>query len=677
MNINELESYSPFNFDYNVRDQLARHIHTRSVDAFERGDADRDAIQTLEQLRARQQAVREHFIADIGGLPDDAPLNAQITGRVEHHDMVIEKCIFQSRPGHYVTANIYLPTGLTQPTAAVLFVSGHDRDAKAFNEYQIVCQTLARNGLIVLAQDPVGQGERLDYYDSDTPDAKQRWGTSEHDYAGAQCLPLGHGLARYFLHDAIRGIDYLTTRPEVDASRIGVTGNSGGGTQTSMLMIAEPRIATAAPATFIMNRQSYMWSGQAQDAEQIWHGFSGHGHDHEDILLSMAHRHVRVLAVTWDFFPIEGTRRTVERCQRLFQLAGGKLDLVEDMSTHSYTPALADAATEFFCQHLLGTQPTFTADLASPLPQNKLWATKSGQVRLDFNDARGVHDACLEALGTLGKIGTLDALGTSDTSKASSKHPNAKQTSTNSQVKTETESNQWLRNAIYHNRTEAPFNPRFVSSGIVDNLHYKTLWWWAQPDIINHAMLFAPQNNTDTSNTTQQNNSLNATQNIRPTTIALWDDGSNQLQRHWDWIHSEVSQNRNVVVLNITGHGSLTPHNLSERPTYEFYGALHKFACDLDFLGDSLAAMRTYDVIRCIDLLEHWPEFTTDDLRAYGRGISSIYLRLAAKVDARLNTIDVAGGITNYRDIVTNRNYDPRQIHTQIIWGALQHFDLD
>ena len=80
-----------------------------------------------------------------------------------------------------------------------------------------------------------------------------------------------------------------------------------------MVMMADPRIAAAAPATFIMNRDSYQRTGQSQDAEQIWSGFTGGGYDHEDILLAMAPKPVCVLAVTSDFFPIEGTRRTVAR----------------------------------------------------------------------------------------------------------------------------------------------------------------------------------------------------------------------------------------------------------------------------------------------------------------------------------------------------------------------------
>lgn len=181
-------------------------------------------------------------------------------------------------------------------------MSGHHEQAKHHPEYQTVCQHLVKSGLIVLAIDPIGQGERLSYYEQALDGPTIRSCTGEHDYAGSQCWPLGDGLARYFVHDGMRGIDYLCTRPEVDSDKIGVTGNSGGGTQTSLMMVCDPRIAAAAPATFIMNRRTYLFAGGAQDAEQIWPGMSALGFDHEDILLAVAPKPVRVLSVQYDFF---------------------------------------------------------------------------------------------------------------------------------------------------------------------------------------------------------------------------------------------------------------------------------------------------------------------------------------------------------------------------------------
>ena len=207
--------------------QLKDHIYERSHRLFAAGDAQRDGIRTVNAVRQRQEEIRRVVIASIGGRPSaDTPLNPRLTGTVEGDGFRIEKIIFESRPRHYVTANLYLP--LNRPagrTAAVLFLSGHHNTAKVAPEYQNVCQTLVRAGLVVLAQDPVGQGERLSYFEPETNTNPVGIGTRDHDYAGAQGRLVGDTLAQYMLHDAMRGIDYLISRPEVDATKIGVTVN--------------------------------------------------------------------------------------------------------------------------------------------------------------------------------------------------------------------------------------------------------------------------------------------------------------------------------------------------------------------------------------------------------------------------------------------------------------------
>ena len=206
---------------YNVQSQLERHVYARSEAAFRAGDAARDELHTAQDIRKRQQFIRSRFIQSIGGLPEtSSPLNAKVTGVVREKGFRIEKVIFESRPKVYVTACMYIPDSVASPSAAVLFLCGHGEQAKAYHQYQLVCRHLVKAGLIVLAQDPVGQGERFSYYDEKRNLQLVQWGTSEHEHAGCQCFALGDGIARYFLHDAMRGVDYLASRPEVDASRI-------------------------------------------------------------------------------------------------------------------------------------------------------------------------------------------------------------------------------------------------------------------------------------------------------------------------------------------------------------------------------------------------------------------------------------------------------------------------
>ena len=249
MSLRQLERYK--NPLYGTKEQFKRFIFDLADDNFTAGDQARDRVLTIDQHAERKAQMKETFLRSIGGLPAmDTPLNIQQAGEVCGNGFLIEKLIFESRPGAYVTSHLYVPDGLAGPSGAVLLLCGHSENGKSDDNYQVVCQHLVHAGLIVMAIDPIGQGERVSYFESGSSIEKVRWGVREHDQAGMMCLPLGQNIARYFIHDAMRAIDVLCTREEVDRSRIGVTGNSGGGTQTSMMMICDDRVAAAAPGTF-------------------------------------------------------------------------------------------------------------------------------------------------------------------------------------------------------------------------------------------------------------------------------------------------------------------------------------------------------------------------------------------------------------------------------------------
>ena len=620
--------------------QLKDYVYARSADHFARGEAQRDAIRTPEALRARQAELRRFFIASLGGLPSsDTPLNARVTGAEQGSGYMVEKVIFESRPRHYVTANLYLPTTRSGRTGAVLFLSGHHANAKQAREYQSVCQTLVQAGLIVLSQDPIGQGERFSYYDAETKQALIRAGTGEHDHAGAQARFVGDQIARYFLHDAMRGVDYLLTRPEVDPARIGVTGNSGGGTQTSLMMLADPRIAAAAPGTFITSRAAYQWTGQPQDAEQNWFGFTAAGYDHEDILLAMAPKPVCVLAVRWDFFPIEGTRESVTRARRHWNLfdQGAALELVEDDSIHSYTPLLARAAARFFSRHLLDREIDPGVFPPQPVPDEKLFATKTGQVRGELPNAEFVFEANVARLDTI--------------------------VAARRQVEPAVQREralEWLRERVTSGRAAVEPNPRFVERGtVLDDLVVDIGFWWSQPRLANLGLLFRARD----------------AKGPLPLTIALWDDGSNALTRHATWLREECGRGRAVLVLNLCGVGPMKPDPINARPdgltmTYR------KLVDDLSFLGDSLVALRTFEVLRALDVVATWPGFSVGPIRVYGHGRMGLPGRLAAAIDPRLTGCEWNGAF-RYSDLVRNRNYDSTDIKSILLPGALRYFDLD
>ena len=623
--------------------QLKDHVYERSRRFFATGDAERDRIGTLDAVRRRQENIRRFVIDNLGGLPSsDTPLNPRVTGTVDGDGFRIEKIIFESRPRHYVTANLYLPVNRPAGrTAAVLFLSGHHDTAKVVAEYQIVCQILARAGLIVLSQDPVGQGERLSYFDPDTKTNPVGIGTRDHDYAGVQARFLGDTMGRYMLHDAMRGIDYLISRPEVDATKIGVTGNSGGGTQTSLVMLADPRVAAAAPATFIMNRETYQRTGQPQDAEQIWPGFTGAGFDHEDILLAMAPKPVCVLAVTSDFFPIEGTRRTVARSRRIWELSGrgAAIELVEDDSTHAYTPKLARATARFFAQHLLGKSVDLTGFEPKTFPPEQLHSTKSGQVRAEFADAEFVFDA------TTARVKEVEATRTALTV-----------------ADRQARAHQWLREQVLRQREDTALNPRRIDRGrAVGPFTVDIAFWYPQPYLANLGMLIRPRERRA---------------ERLPVTIAIWNEGTAALSAHTEWIRAECARGRAVFVVNLSGMGPLKPDAINQGPVGDLYGTWRKLSDDLDWMGDSMVAVRTYQALRSIEVLGEWPELNRDDVRFYAEGRIGVHAKLAAALVPNATECEWQDGF-KFSDFVRTRFYDLKDIKPFILPGVLRYFDVD
>ena len=242
------------------------------------------AVQSVDQAEARKGWVRAKILELIGGLPDySGPLNPRVTGNIQGEGYTIEKVIFESLPGFYVTANLYVPQRGRPPYPGILFPLGHETGAKAHSAWQQMLGSLAKKGYVALAWDPIGQGERAQLYDPDWGESKVFRSTTEHTIVGIQCLLVGDSLARYTIWDAMRALDYLLSRPEVDASRIGCTGNSGGGTHTAYLAALDDRIKVAAPSCYLTSWSRLLESIGPQDAEQNLIPWLGDGLDHADV----------------------------------------------------------------------------------------------------------------------------------------------------------------------------------------------------------------------------------------------------------------------------------------------------------------------------------------------------------------------------------------------------------
>ncbi|MFT6619752.1 MAG: hypothetical protein ACKVHO_19530 [Verrucomicrobiia bacterium] len=335
--------------------------------------------EAFEQLNGRadlkrwQAERRAFFLQQIGGFPDRNPLNARVVGRLQGEGYRIEKVIFESRAQHHVTATLYLPESIG-PFPAILIPCGHSHDGKAAGQYQRAAILFARNGMAALCYDPVGQGERYQLIDPELENSYfldiprklelphpgvRHLCTTEHTLMGIGSMLLGENVAQYRIWDGMRAIDYLQSRVDIRADRIGCTGNSGGGTLTSYLMALDDRIVAASPGSYLTTLQRLIDGKGPQDAEQNIFGQMAFGMDEADYVMMRAPVPILICAGTRDStFDIRGTREVFVQANRFYSHLGypERVALNEADAPHGYYIQHREAVARWMHRWLIGSE---------------------------------------------------------------------------------------------------------------------------------------------------------------------------------------------------------------------------------------------------------------------------------------------------------------------------------
>ena len=372
-------------------EMMAQYLRQQAGQRFEQWRQRYEELKTPEQIAAYQKNLREKFLEAIGGLPARTPLNPKVTGLVARDGYKVEKVIFESQPKHYVTALLFLPEAEKHkpPVPGVIVPCGHAPEAKAWETYQTVGALLALNGMAALVFDPIDQGER-----SQMPSALPKMGcTAAHTTLGVGSILLGRNTARFEIWDGMRAIDYLQSRPEVDPNRIGCTGNSGGGTQTSYLMALDDRIRAAAPSCYITGFEALLSTIGPQDAEQNISGQVAFGMDHADYLMMRAPTAILICAATKDFFNIQGTWTCFRYAKRLYTRMGvaERIGLLENDAEHNYNKIQREGVVRWMSRWLLGVDKPIAEPPIRLLSDEEARCTPDGQV-MPLEGARSTYD---------------------------------------------------------------------------------------------------------------------------------------------------------------------------------------------------------------------------------------------------------------------------------------------
>ncbi len=384
-----------------VSTMLRDYVMERARRCFARTAAEKAALTSIEQVRARQAHLRQAFLAAVGGLPARASSPELLWGPLrERRGYSVQNVMCATAPRVMVTGTLWRPMGWDGPRPGLLFPCGHTEAPREDPDYQHVCAWFAVNGYVALAFDPPGQGEQKLCWDPVLAASFAGHGSAEHQHCGLQCELVGHNIARYFVQQGMAACDLLGGLPEVDPARIAVTGYSGGGTQSSYLMLADERLAAGMPCVYTTAREIYMQRPHWHDEEQNLTGALLAGLDYDDFYTCFAPRPAMIGAAKGDFFPIEGTRLAYERMRQVYGLFGAedRVALCEVEGTNALHLSLQRASIEFFNRFLqpeIGLCELVDFEPETPETQRN---TPSGQVSISVAGAKLVHGQNAEAV---------------------------------------------------------------------------------------------------------------------------------------------------------------------------------------------------------------------------------------------------------------------------------------
>ncbi len=377
--------------------QLELYLKQQFYHQVDRRLEDFEKIKSVAQAEKWAQDRYAFFLKQIGGLPQRTPLNARTVGTLQGQGYWVEKIMFESRPNHHVTGNLYLPLSKA-PYPAVLVPCGHSHNGKASGHYQRISILLAKNGIAAFCYDPVGQGERyqmIDYekdhdqfvtvpYKLVPPHPRVQYVcTIEHTTMGLGSILLGSNIAQYRIWDGMRAIDYLQSRDDILGDKFGCTGISGGGTMTSYLMALDKRIYAAAPGCFPMTYRRLVDSKGTQDGEQTIFGQIKFGMDQADYFMMRAPRPTLILGATRDAtFDIEGTWPLFRESKRFYTRLRypERMDMIEADMPHGFYYPLREASVQWMRRWLLGIDDTVREfeDLPDPISDKQLRVLNEG-----------------------------------------------------------------------------------------------------------------------------------------------------------------------------------------------------------------------------------------------------------------------------------------------------------
>lgn len=285
-------------------------------------------------------------------LPPRTELAVTVTGLVERDRHVVEKLHFQPIPGCRIAANLYRPKVVAGRLPAVLYVCGHAARAKCW--YQEHARWFGTHGYVCLIVDAIQIGENRGFHHGTYSKGWWHW------------ISQGYSPAAVEVWAAMRAVDYLQSRPDVDPDRLGITGNSGGGTISWFAGAADTRLRVVVPSCQTGSLYQHVRDRTVDGHCDCSFWINTQDWDFTDVAALMAPRPLLICAAAEDtLFRPYAYHDLYDRVRRLYhaQRCGDRVDLVEAVTPHGYSPLTRRAIFAWFERHLKGQAEAVVDDV--------------------------------------------------------------------------------------------------------------------------------------------------------------------------------------------------------------------------------------------------------------------------------------------------------------------------
>ncbi len=603
---------------------LIHHLNKQAFGYLDIRDREIAKLRTQSDWSKRQQKVKEILMDIVGPFPEKTPLNPRVTGVVRKEGFRIEKIIYESIPNLYVTADLFIPDGITGKRPAIIQVSGHGYQAFRSRGNQRMIYNLVNKGFIVFAIDPLGQGERIQYWDDEKKVSMMGSSpTSEHSYFGNQMFISGVSPGRYFIWDGIRGVDYLLTRSEVDSENIGIFGCSGGGTQVTYISAFDDRIKAAVPGCFITGFRRLMESIGPQDAEQnFYHGVSN-GITHADLLELRAPKPLLISSTTRDFFSIQGAMETFKEVKRAYKAFGKEENIghTTDDAGHGFHGTTEDIYA--FFQKALELPGSPVEKDYEILEDEELNITTTGQLSTSLGGE------------------TAFSINKKETQKLINKIEESRKNVNGHLDKVKMKAKELSGYVSPGEKVESVFRGRYQRDGYSVEMYALQ----GEGDYVIPLLLFVPNG-----------------ERKFPSVLYLHPEGKSAEASVGGEIEKLVKKGFIVAAPDLVGTGEVGTENMySSR-----YAAV--------LIGRSMPGIQAGDVTRVVNFLKSRSDVDANKIGAIAIGDMCPTLLHAAVFDKSISKTVLVGSVVSYRAIVMNKMY--KLNFSSAVAGALTAYDL-